>query len=82
MEPANWQAARICTQQERDVAMSEVTITIKDVVDGDAMGVIFDYEIVDDNEHSLAVYVADALASHAIKILEGDFAELTEDKVH
>ena len=62
--------------------MSEVTITIKDMEDGDSKGIMFDYGIVDDNEHSLAVYVAGELASYAIKILEGDFAELTEDKVH
>jgi hypothetical protein len=62
--------------------MSEVTITIKDVVEGDAQGIMFDYDIVDDNEHSLAVYVAGELARHLTEILEGDFAKLEEDKVH
>ena len=62
--------------------MSEVTITIKDMEDGDSKGIMFDYDIVDDNVHSLAVYVAGALANHVIEILEGDFADLTEDKVH
>ena len=62
--------------------MSKVTITIKDVVEGDAKGIMFDYDIVDDNEHSLAVYVAGELARHLTEILEGNFAELTEDKVH
>ena len=62
--------------------MSEVTITIKDVVEGEAKGIMFDYEITNDNEDSLAVCVARELARHLTEILEGDFADITEDKVH
>jgi hypothetical protein len=62
--------------------MSEVTITIKDVVEGDAQGIMFDYDIVDDAIHSVAVLLAGELARHLTEILEGDFAEITENKVH
>ena len=62
--------------------MSEVTITIKDVVEGDAQGIMFDYDIVDDEIYSVAVLLAKELARHLTEILEGDFAEITEDKVH
>ena len=82
MEPVNWQAAGICTQQKGNVIMSEVTITIKDVVEGDAQGIMFDYDIVDDEIYSVAVLLAKELARHLTEILEGDFADLTEDKVH
>tara|TARA_R110000823_G_scaffold199909_1_gene330928 strand:- start:189 stop:377 length:189 start_codon:yes stop_codon:yes gene_type:complete len=62
--------------------MSEVTITIKDVVEGDAQGIMFDYDIVDDEIYSVAVLLAIELARHLTEILEGDFSEITEDKVH
>jgi hypothetical protein len=62
--------------------MSEVTITIKDVVEGDAQGITFDYDIVDDEIYSAAVLLAKELARHLTEILEGDFDALIEDKVH
>lgn len=70
MEPANWQAAGLCTQQKGDVIMSEVTITVKDVGEGDSRGVIFDYDVVDEEVGSLAVIVAGALAGFAIELIE------------
>ena len=82
MEPTNWQAARVCTQQKGDVIMSEVTITIKDVVDGDSIGVTLDCEVADDNIDSLAVYVSGAIARFVNEILDSDFAGLENDKVH
>ena len=82
MESANWQAAGICTQQEGNVIMSEVTITIKDVVDGDSIGVTLDCEVADDNIDSLAVYVSGAIARFVNEILDSDFAGLENDKVH
>jgi DNA-binding protein YbaB len=62
--------------------MSEVTFIIKDVGDGDSKGITFDNQIIDDDVDSLAVIFAGALADYAIKLLEGEFAELTEEKVH
>jgi len=62
--------------------MSKVTITIKDVVKGDAQGIMFDYDIVDDEIYSVAVLLAKELARHLTEILDGNFAELTENKVH
>tara|TARA_R110002126_G_scaffold281645_1_gene429529 strand:- start:353 stop:541 length:189 start_codon:yes stop_codon:yes gene_type:complete len=62
--------------------MSEVTITIKDVIEGEDKGVTFDYSIEDDDINSLAVYIAGELAVRAIEILEGDFADPTDNKVH
>tara|TARA_R110000803_G_scaffold74471_3_gene138507 strand:+ start:450 stop:638 length:189 start_codon:yes stop_codon:yes gene_type:complete len=62
--------------------MSEVTITIKDVVDGDSIGVTLDCEVADDNIDSLAVYVSGAIARFVNEILDSDFAGLENDKVH
>jgi hypothetical protein len=62
--------------------MSEVTITIKDVVEGDGQSIMFHYDIVDDEIYSVAVLLARKLARHLTEILEGEFAELTEEKVH
>ena len=70
MEPANWQAAGFCTQQKGDVIMSEVTITVRDVGEGEFKEVEFDYEIIDDEVDSLAVRVAGSLAGHAIRLME------------
>jgi hypothetical protein len=61
--------------------MSEVVITIKDVVEGEAKGIMFDYEITNDNEDSLAVCVAGEMARHLTEILEIELSEL-DNKVH
>ena len=62
--------------------MSEVTITIKDVGDGDSRGVTLVCEISDDNTGSLAVYVSGAISRFVDQILDSDFAGLENDKVH
>ena len=50
--------------------MSEVTITVWDVGEGEFREVEFDYEIIDDEVDSLAVRVAGSLAGHAIRLME------------
>jgi len=62
--------------------MSEVTITIKDVVAGDSRGVTLGCEIADDNIDSLAVYLSEAITRFLNEILDSDFADLENDKVH
>ena len=52
------------------------------MVEGDAQGIMFDYDIVDNEIYSVAVLLAKELARHLTEILEGDFADITEDKVH
>ena len=59
--------------------MSEVIITIKDVVDGDNEGVMFDYDIKGEDQDSFAVWIAGEMALRAAEILE-QFT--TENKVH
>ena len=59
--------------------MSEVTITIKDVVDGDNEGVMFDYDIKGGDEDSFSIWIAGEMALRAAEILE-QFT--TENKVH
>tara|TARA_R110002126_G_scaffold228235_1_gene372707 strand:- start:291 stop:446 length:156 start_codon:yes stop_codon:yes gene_type:complete len=51
------------------------------VEEGDAQGIMFDYEITNDNEDSLAVCVAGELARHLTEILEIELSEL-DNKVH
>ena len=62
--------------------MSEVTITIKDVVDGDSRGVTLGCEIADENIDSLAVYLAETITRFLNEILNSDSADLEKDKVH
>ena len=63
--------------------MSEVIITVKDIKSGDEEGVVFGYEIVEDDGDSLAVKVAGLMASHAIEILEITEEDLiTNNEVH
>lgn len=62
--------------------MSEVTITIKDVLDGDSRGVTLDCEIEDSNIDSLAVYLAETITRFLNEILDSDSADLEKDKVH
>ena len=63
--------------------MSEVIITVKDIKDGDEEGVVFGYEVVEDDGETLAVRVAGLMASHAIEILEiTDDDLISNNEVH
>ena len=54
--------------------MSNVIITVKDVKKGDYDGVYFDVDIIDDEEGSMAVKVAGAIAAYVRDVL------LTQDE--
>ena len=62
--------------------MSEVTITIKDVLDGDSRGVTLGCEIEGSDIDSLAEYLAEAITRFLNEILDSDSADLEKDKVH